>query len=80
MKIDTLYGVVLRFPDGGVNMNSFMNKNSALAEASKLINQINISNKKGLRVFLSELEYDEYRNKILSDSLINDDSQLLFEN
>ncbi|MBP3047286.1 hypothetical protein J9345_11470 [Bacillus subtilis subsp. subtilis] len=76
--ITTLYGVVLKH-SGGVNMNSFLIKESALKEADKTIEAIKLSNKKGFEVYLSELEYDEYKNRILSENLINDDSELLFE-
>lgn len=77
--ITTLYGVVLKRKDGGVNMNSFLIKESALKEAEETIELIKSSNKKGFKVYLSELVYDEYKNKILSDNLINDESELLFE-
>lgn len=78
--IKTLYGVVLKSKDGGVRMNSFLIKESALKEAEETIKAIKSSNKKGFKVYLSELEYDEYKNRILSNNLINDESELLFEN
>ena len=62
--ITTLYGVVLKHSNGGVNMNSFLIKESALKEADKTIEAIKLSNKKGFKVYLSELEYDEYKNRM----------------
>ncbi|ASB89346.1 hypothetical protein ACH95_22660 [Bacillus glycinifermentans] len=80
MNIKTLYGVVLKSNNGGEKMNSFLTENSALNEAEKLVNLIKSSNKKGFKVYLSKLEYDEYENVILSDSLIGNKTKLIFEN
>ncbi|MCY9290937.1 hypothetical protein MOF05_21550 [Bacillus haynesii] len=80
MNIKTLYGVVLKSNNDGERMNSFLSKDSALNEAEKLVNLIKSSSKKGFKVYLSDLEYDEYKNVILSDSLINSNSELIFEN
>ena len=80
MKIKTLYGVVIKFNNGGENMDSFLVKDSALDKAKEIINFIKLNNKKGIKVYLSELEYDEYNNRILSNSLISNQSELLFNN
>ncbi|MCY8318783.1 hypothetical protein ABE060_01375 [Bacillus rugosus] len=80
MNIKTLYGVVLKSNNDGERMNSFLSKDSALNEAEKLVNLIKSSSKKGFKVYLSDLEYDEYKNVILSDPLINSNSELIFEN
>lgn len=80
MKISILYGVVVKSNNGGENMDSFLIEKSALNRANEIIDAISSSNRKGFKVYLSELEYDEYKNRLLSSSLINDDSELLFEN
>ncbi|GIN69522.1 MULTISPECIES: hypothetical protein [Bacillus] len=80
MSIKTLYGVVLKSNNGGEKMSSFLFKDSALNEAEKLVSLIKSSSKKGFKVYLSDLEYDEYKNVILSDSLIDSNSELIFEN
>ena len=73
-----LYGVVVEFKDGGQNMNSFLKKESAVSEANKLVKQAKDKQIKGLKIYFSELEYDEYRNKLISSNLVNNDSELLF--
>ncbi|UJJ74776.1 hypothetical protein [Bacillus phage BM-P1] len=79
MSTTILYGVVIQYSDGGRQMSSFLKEDSALSKAEEVINIIKNSNKKGFKVYLSELEYDSYKNLILSESLVNDDSELLFE-
>lgn len=73
-----LYGVVVEFKDGGQRMNSFLKKESAISEANKVVKQAKEKSIKGLKVYFSELEYDEYRNKLISSNLVNNDSELLF--
>lgn len=73
-----LYGVVVEFKDGGQNMNSFLKKESAISEADKLVKQAKSKDIKGLKIYFSELEYDEYRNKLISSKLVNNESELLF--
>ncbi|WCS69851.1 hypothetical protein Goe25_02230 [Bacillus phage vB_BsuM-Goe25] len=79
MSTTILYGVVIQYSDGGRQMSSFLKEDSALSKAEEVINIIKNSSKKGFKVYLSELEYDNYKNLILSESLVNDDSELLFE-
>ncbi|AYJ76410.1 hypothetical protein BSP12_224 [Bacillus phage BSP12] len=79
MSTTILYSVVIQYSDGGRQMSSFLKEDSALSKAEEVINIIKNSNKKGFKVYLSELEYDSYKNLILSESLVNDDSELLFE-
>lgn len=79
MSTTILYGVVIQYSDGGQQMNSFLKEGSALSKAEEVISIIKNSNKKGFKVYLSELEYDHYKNLILSESLVNEDSELLFE-
>ena len=80
MRMSTLYSVVLKFSDGGENMNSFLIKDSAIEEANNTIELIKKSGKKGMKLYFSELKYDRYNNRLLSSNLINDESELLFEN
>ncbi|WYD68277.1 hypothetical protein [Bacillus phage PK1] len=79
MSTTILYGVVIQHSNGGQKMRSFLKEGSALSEAEEVISIIKNSNKKGFKVYLSELEYDSYKNLILSESLVNEDSELLFE-
>ncbi|MCY9166553.1 hypothetical protein [Bacillus atrophaeus] len=79
-RIEILYGVVVKSSNGGVNMDSFLVEKSAVARGQEIVKAIKDSKRKGFKVYISELEYDEYKNRILSDSLINSDSRLLFEN
>ncbi|QQO40456.1 hypothetical protein 000TH008_28 [Bacillus phage 000TH008] len=80
MSIKTLYGVVLKDSSGGERMNSFLVENSALNEANNLVNIIKSSGKTGFKVYFSELSYDKNENVILSKSLVNSQSKLIFEN
>lgn len=80
MRVSTLYGVVVQFENGGQNMNSFMKEESAKNNIKEVIDHINKSKLKGMKVYLSELEYDEYKNSLLSSSLINEYSELHFQN
>lgn len=79
MSTTILYGVVIQYSNGGQQMSSFLKEGSALSKAEEVISIVKNSNKKGFKVYLSELEYDSYKNLILSESLVNEDSELLFE-
>lgn len=80
MKVSTLYGVVIQFENGGQNMNSFLKEESAIEEVEKVIEAIGESGRKGLKVYLSELEYGKYNNRLLTNELINSESKLVFNN
>ncbi|XAG95964.1 hypothetical protein U7128_000028 [Bacillus phage KKP_4050] len=79
MSTTILYGVVIQYSNGGQRMSSFLKEDSALSKAEEVISIVKNSNKKGFKVYLSELEYDNNKNLILSESLVNEDSELLFE-
>ncbi|AGK86903.1 hypothetical protein FDJ58_gp095 [Bacillus phage SIOphi] len=79
MSTTILYGVVIQYSNGGQQMSSFLKEDSALSKAEEVISIVKNSNKKGFKVYLSELEYDNNKNLILSESLVNEDSELLFE-
>lgn len=79
-RISTLYSVVVQDSDGGQNMDSYSTEKSAVDRGKEIVDAIKTSGRKGFKVYLSELDYDLSRNIILSESLINGDSELLFEN
>lgn len=74
-----LYGVVLESQGGGQQMNSFLKKESALEEIEKLKEEIVKQKVAGVKVYLSELDYDKHNNRLLSSSLINKESKLMHE-
>lgn len=78
-KEKNLYGVVTQFNDGSETLDSYLTKDSALNRAKEIIEHINKNNRVGFKVYLSELLYDYRKNVILSDTLIDDDSILLFK-
>ncbi|WHF25332.1 hypothetical protein QJS65_10770 [Bacillus altitudinis] len=79
-KISTLYSVVVQNSNGGQNMDSYLIEKSAVDRGKEIVDAIKASDRKGFKVYMSELDYDLSRNKILTDSLIYSDSELLFEN
>lgn len=84
MKVSTLYGIVIKTKDGGETMNSFMKEESAIKEGERITQEAKeLSEKgkiaKGLRIYLSELDYSIQKNRILSNHLIDENSKLLFE-
>ncbi|MDP9675208.1 hypothetical protein J2W97_001191 [Paenibacillus jamilae] len=80
MRIGILYAIVLVFENGGQNMKSFEDEESAVSESNVLIDAIKKSKRKGLKVYLSELEYDKDKNDCLVESkLIDEYSELLFQ-
>ena len=80
MKESILYSIVVKFSDGGQVMDSFLKRDSAINRSKEIINHIQQAKRKGVNVYLSELRYDEYNNRLLTDKLINNESDLLFSN
>lgn len=80
MKTSILYAVVVKFQDGGEVMDSYLKVESALNKSKEIIEHIVKSKREGIKVYLSELEYDEYKNRLLTSDLINNESELLFNN
>lgn len=81
MRIGVLYALVLVNEKGGQNMKRFEDEKSAVSESEDLINAIKKSKRKGLKVYLSELEYDKDKNDLLVGSkLVDEYSELLFQN
>ncbi|WP_311078248.1 hypothetical protein [Paenibacillus polymyxa] len=80
MRIGVLYAVVLVLDNGGQNMKSFEDEESAVSESNDLINAIKKSKRKGLKVYLSELEYDKDKNdRLVGSKFIDEYSELLFQ-
>lgn len=75
-----LYGVVIKFSDGGERMNNFLKKDSAINNSKEVIDHIIKNNITGIKVYLSKLEYDSWKNRLLTSELINSESELLFQN
>lgn len=81
MKVNNiLYGVVVEYGTGGHTLDTYLNEDSAANRSKEIIDHIKTIGKESVKVYLSELEYDKHNNRILSDSLINSESELLFSN
>lgn len=76
----TLYTIITEDKSGGQSIDSYLKEDSALKKADEIIEHIKKSNRKGFKVYLSELDYDSRKNRILSDEIINNESELLFRN
>ena len=79
MAITTIYGVVLRHDDGGEQLKSFDYEEEALVEAENLVEDLKRQHIRGCSVFVSELEYDEDRDLIVSDHLVDGTSRVIYE-
>ena len=75
----TLYAVILISPNGGQRMNTFAEEDKARKDASKLIESIKNSGASGYKVVLSFLDYSPRKNRIMSENIITDDSEILYE-
>ena len=75
----TLYAIVLVQPNGGQQWNVFLDEGKARKDAEELINVIKNTGNKGYKVYLSYLEYSTRKNRIMSDEIITDESELLYE-
>lgn len=76
----TLYVVILISPNGGHQMNSYSSEDKARIDEDELIKTLSEADHSGYKVYLSYLDYSTRLNRIMSDDLITDDSELLFEN
>lgn len=74
-----IYAIVSVAGNGGQTMDSYLKEESAINRSKEIIEHIKNNKREGYKVYLSELEYDSYNNRILSDSLIDDESILLFQ-
>ena len=75
----TLYAVILISPNGGQRMNTFAEEDKAREDASRLIESIKNSGAGGYKVVLSFLDYSPRKNRIMSENIITDDSEILYE-
>jgi len=74
----TLYAVVLVSPNGGQRMNTFDDEGKARVGAEELIKAIKKSGKKGYTVYLTPLEYSPRKNRIMSENIITNESEILY--
>lgn len=78
MSSHILYGIVVERNDGGQTLDSYLKKESALKRSEEIIKHIKDNRVEGLKVYLSELDYDKKENVITASSLVNEGSELLF--
>lgn len=79
MSNHILYGIVVERQDGGQTMDSYVKKESALKRSGEIIKHIKDNKVKGMKVYLSELDYDKKENVITASSLVNEGSELLYK-
>lgn len=79
MQTTIIYAIVMKDADGGMNMKWFDTKEQAEYEGMIVTKLLKQSAVKNIKAYLSELEYDTKEDKIVSESLVNKDSKLLFE-
>lgn len=79
MQTTIIYAIVMKDKDGGMNMKWFDTKEQAKYEGMIVTKLLKQSAVKNIKAYLSELEYDTKEDKIVSESLVNKDSKLLFE-
>lgn len=72
-----LYGIVIEFENGGQQMENFLKEESAVKEGERVVKAVIDSGRKGLKVYLTELPYDKYNNRLLTSDLVNEGSRLL---
>ncbi|MGP5096187.1 hypothetical protein [Staphylococcus equorum] len=75
----TVYGIVIINECGGETIESFSNKETALIEVNKMKRHFKLLNIQNVKVYLSELNYDNQKNCIVDDKLINAQSTLKIE-
>lgn len=79
MMISILYGVVIKFADGGMRLGkTFEDEESAIANCNEIINEIKKKRIENIEVYISQLEYDVHRICIVADKLIDEYSELLY--
>jgi len=73
-----LYAVILISPDGGQTMETFVDEDKARQEAEGLVEMAKANNIEGYTVVLSPLDYSPRKNRIMSEDIINEDSEILY--
>lgn len=75
----TLYTIVIVSPNGGQNMDYFTKEVDAIADANRIEEAMKEGGVEGYSIFLSELDYDHRKNRIVSGEFITDESRLMYE-
>ena len=75
----TLWAVILEGKDGGQTMNFFNDEDEARAEAEMLADIGRKNNIEGQRVLLSPLEYSPKKRRIMSDNIITEETEVIYE-
>ncbi|MCM3273052.1 hypothetical protein [Paenibacillus elgii] len=79
MRISILYGVIVKFADGGMRIGgTFSDEENAIVKANELINEIKKKEIRNIKVYISQLEYDIDRNCIVTKNIIDEYSELLY--
>lgn len=84
MIVDAVYGVVIVGADGGQRMNSFGEEDAANREGERIVREAKELQEKGklargIKIYLSVLDYSKKKNLILSERLVDENSKLLYE-
>ena len=74
----TLRAVILEGKDGGQTMNFFNDEDEARAEAEMLAKIISENNIEGQRILLSPLEYSPKKNRIMSENIITEETEVIY--
>ena len=74
----TLWAVIIEGKDGGQTMNFFNDEEEARAEAEMLAKISRENNIEGQRVLLSPLEYSPKKNRIMSENIITEETEVIY--
>lgn len=77
MVIERVFGVIVRDGDGGDQLRTFDYEEEALEEALNVVADLKRAQLFEYNVYVSELEYDVYRDLIVSDRLVDENSRLI---
>ena len=75
----TLWAVILEGKDGGQTMNFFNDEDEARAEAEMLADISRENNIEGQRILLSPLNYSSKKNRIMSENIITEETEVIYE-
>ena len=73
----TLWAVILEGKDGGQTMNFFNDEDEARAEAERLAKMGSENNIEGQRILLSPLDYSPRKNRIMSENIITEETEVI---
>lgn len=77
MRIESVYGVIVRDGDGGDQLRTFDYEEEALEEARNVVADLKRAQLFDYKVYVSELDYDVARDLIVSDRLVDENSRLI---